>query len=75
MKSALDRLEQTAPKHSISINEVGLDVNMHLGDIINVRDRLTGLEAVSEVTQKILTIKGGRTTIDTQISVLYIKSA
>lgn len=75
LKSALDRLEQTAPKHSISINEVGLDVNMHLGDIINVRDRLTGLEAVSEVTQKILTIKGGRTAIDTQISVLYIKSA
>lgn len=75
MKSAIDRLSQTAPKHSITINEMPLDVSMKLGDRLNVRDRLTGLEAVSEVTQKILTIKGGQTKIDTQISVLYIKSA
>ena len=48
---------------------------MNLGDQINVRDRLTGLVALSEVTQKILTIKQGVTKIDTEISVLYIKSA
>lgn len=75
MKSAIDRLEQTAPKHSITINELPLGIEMNLGDQLNVRDRLTGLEALSEVTQKILTIKQGRTKIDTQISVLYIKSA
>lgn len=75
LKSAIDRLEQTAPKHSITINELPLGIEMSLGDQLNVRDRLTGLEAVSEVTQKILTIKQGKTQIDTQISVLYIKSA
>ena len=75
MKSAIDRLEQTAPKQSISINEMNLDVDMQLGDQLNVKDRLTGLEALSEVTQKVLTIKQGLTKIDTQISILNIKSA
>ena len=75
LKSALDRLEATAPKQSIAINENNLDINMHLGDQLNVRDRLTGLVALSEVTEKILTIKDGATKIDTQISVLYITSA
>ena len=75
LSSAINRLKETAPKQSISINEVGLNVTMNLGDQINVRDRLTGLEALSEVTQKILTIKQGQTKIDTQISILTIKSA
>ena len=75
MKSAIDRLEQTAPKQSISINEINLDINTHLGDQLAVRDRLTGLEALSEVTEKILTVKNGEIKIDTQISVLYITNA
>lgn len=75
MKSAIERLEQTAPKQSITISELPLGVEMNLGDQLYVRDRLTGLEALSEVTQKILTIKQGTTKVDTQISVLYIKSA
>ena len=75
MKSAIERLEQTAPKQSITISELPLGVEMNLGDQLYVRDRLKGLEALSEVTQKILTIKQGTTKVDTQISVLYIKSA
>ena len=75
LKSAIDRLEQTAPKQSITISELPLGVEMNLGDQLYVRDRLTGLTALSEVTQKILTVKDGSTKIDTQISVLYIKSA
>lgn len=75
LKSAIERLEQTAPKQSITISELPTGVEMNLGDQLNVRDRLTGLEALSEVTQKILTIKQGNIKIDTQISVLYIKSA
>lgn len=75
LKSAIERLQATAPKQSISINELPLDIDMQLGDQLNVRDRLTGLEALSEVTNKILTIKQGKTQIDTQISVLTIKSA
>lgn len=75
LKSAIERLEQTAPKQSITISELPLDVETNLGDQIYVRDRLTGLEALSEVTEKILTIKQGSTKIDTNISVLYIKSA
>ena len=74
MTSAIDRLEQTAPKQSISINELPLDIDIKLGDQLNVRDRLTGLEALSEVTQKILSIKQGKTQITTQISVLNITS-
>ena len=75
LKSAVERLQGTAPKQSISINEIGLDIDMQLGDQLNVRDRLTGLEALSEVTNKILTIKDGRTAIDTQVGILTIKSA
>lgn len=75
LKSAIERLQATAPQQSISINELPLDIDMQLGDQLNVRDRLTGLEALSEVTNKILTIKQGRTQIDTQISILTIKSA
>lgn len=75
LRSAIERLEQTAPKQSITISELPIGVEMNLGDQLNVRDRLTGLEALSEVTQKILTIKQGSTKVDTQISVLYIKSA
>ena len=75
LKSAIERLEQTAPKQSITISELPLDVETNLGDQIYVRDRLTGLEALSEVTEKILTIKQGSVKIDTNISVLYIKSA
>ena len=75
LKSAIERLLSTAPKQSISINELNLDVDMQLGDQLNVKDRLTGLTALSEVSQKILSIKNGRTTIDTQISILNITSA
>ena len=75
LKSAIDRLEQTAPKQSITISELPLGVETNLGDQLYVRDRLTGLEALSEVTQKILTIKDGSVKVDTQISVLYITSA
>lgn len=75
LKSAVERLQQTAPKQSISINELNVDFDMQLGDQLNVKDRLTGLEALSEVTNKILTIKNGVTEIDTQISILTIKSA
>ena len=75
LKSAIDRLEQTAPKQSITISELPLGIDTNLGDQLYVRDRLTGLEALSEVTEKILTIKNGTTKIDTNISVLYITSA
>lgn len=75
LKSAIDRLEQTAPKQSITISELPLGIDTNLGDQLYVRDRLTGLEALSEVTEKILTIKSGTTKIDTNISVLYITSA
>ena len=75
LKSAIDRLEQTATKQSITISELPLGIDTNLGDQLYVRDRLTGLEALSEVTEKILTIKSGTTKIDTNISVLYITSA
>ena len=75
LKSAIDRLEQTAPKQAITISELPLGIDTNLGDQLYVRDRLTGLEALSEVTEKILTIKDGTTKIDTKISVLYITSA
>ena len=75
LRAARQRLSETGPKQSIQINELPLDVEMNLGDQINVRDRLTGLVALSEVTQKILTIKQGVTKIDTEISILSVKSA
>ena len=63
LRSALDKLQQAAPAQSIDVNELAIQVEAELGDVIPVRDRVTGLTATSEVVNKILTISGGSTAV------------
>jgi len=68
IKSAVDRLKAYAPESSVSIDEINLvDVEAELGDLLGVRDRLTGMSAQSAITRKILTIQAGVLTITTKV--------
>ena len=67
VRSATERLREMAPEYSVSIDELSADVSAELGDIISVRDRLTGMNAESEITRKILTIQDGTIKIDTKV--------
>lgn len=67
LKSAVQRLAEHAPEQTITVNELLVNAGAELGDIVGVRDRLTGLEAKSEIVQKILTVKDGRVNIDAKV--------
>lgn len=70
LKSAVERLQETAPSQSITVDELRIDMSAELGDKIPVRDRLTGLTATSEITSKILNVTDGITTISVNVSTL-----
>lgn len=70
LKSAVERLQETAPSQSITVDQLRIDMSAELGDKIPVRDRLTGLTATSEITSKILNITDGITTISVKVSTL-----
>ena len=70
LKSAVERLQETAPTQSITVDELRLDLAAELGDKIPVRDRLTGLVATSEISTKILNITEGITSISVKVSTL-----
>lgn len=67
IKSAIERLQEAAPAQSIAVNELAIGVEADLGDIIPVRDRVTGLTADSEVINKILNISNGRTAVQMKV--------
>ena len=67
IKSARERLKQKAPEYSVSIDELSAEFAAELGDIIGVRDRLTGMTSQSEISRKILTITDGRIKIDAKV--------
>lgn len=67
LKSAIERLQETAPAQSLTVDEMRLDMSAELGDKIPVRDRLTGLSAISEIVSKILTVSDGVTTISIKV--------
>lgn len=69
LRSAAERLMDKQPIQGITVDELTLDVSAELGDLIGVRDRLTGLTAVSEITEKILTIRDGRIEIAVKVAV------
>jgi len=70
IRSGVDRLLQTGPVQSLTVDELRLGVDLLPGDRIPVRDRLTGLSAVSQVSGKILTIQDGFVRVSATVSVL-----
>lgn len=68
LKSALDRLQEAAPEQSITVDQLRIDVSAQLGDLIPVRDRLTGLVATSEISNRILSIQEGVTTVSVKVA-------
>lgn len=68
LKNAVDRLQEAAPAQSITVDQLRIDVSAELGDMIPVRDRLTGLVAVSEISNKILSIQDGVTTVSVKVA-------
>lgn len=67
ISSAIERLEQVAQQQAIQVNQLSLQVEAQLGDHLAVRDRVTGLTAQAEVTNKILNIASGRTKIEMKV--------
>lgn len=63
LASAFEKLKETAPDNKITIDELMIEVEAQLGDLLGVRDRLTGLTATAETTGKILTIQAGRVSV------------
>lgn len=67
LRVAIERLEEKAAVQSIRIDAELIGLNAELGDLIGVRDRLTGMTATSEVVRKILTITDGRIVVSTEV--------
>lgn len=68
LSAALERLQEHASQTSIKVDEVTMDQSFDLGDIIDVRDRTTGMAGKAEAVQKILSINHGRTSIALQLA-------
>lgn len=68
LESALDRLQDGLDTRKIVVDDFSAGTDAELGDLIRVRDRLTGMNARSEIVEKILTIEMGRTKIDINVS-------
>ena len=62
--AACRHLREYAPARQVTVDETRLRLSAQLGDLVSVRDRLTGLFAVAQITGKILTISGGRVRVD-----------
>ena len=67
LKSALDKLQDGLDTRKIVIDDLNVGTEAELGDLIKVRDRLTGMNARSEIIGKILTIQGGRIKVDIDV--------
>ena len=67
LESALDRLQSGLDTRKIVVDDFSAGTDAELGDLIRVRDRLTGMNARSEITSKILTIMMGVTKIDIDV--------
>lgn len=67
-KAAKERLTDKLATRGITVDELSVDVSAELGDTIGVRDRLTGMTATAEITEKILTIRDGRMEISVKVA-------
>lgn len=67
LKAGIDALQAAAATQAVSIDQLRLDVSAELGDHLAIRDRVTGLTAEAVITNKILTIQGGQTTIQMDV--------
>jgi len=66
LKSAIARLKEVADENAIEVNELRA-VNAEMGDVVSIRDRVTGLSGQAEISNKILKITEGMTRITMDI--------
>lgn len=66
LKSAIARLKDVADENAIEVNELRA-VNAEMGDVVSIRDRVTGLSGQAEISNKILKITEGMTRITMDI--------
>lgn len=57
--AAIAHLKESEAENAITIDQIIASLEVDLGDIISVRDRLTGMTAQSPITSKLLTIRSG----------------
>ena len=67
LKAGIDALQAVDDVQAVSIDQLRLDMNAELGDHLAIRDRVTGLTATAVITNKILTIQNGQTTIQMDV--------
>ena len=61
-------LQELEDAEAVSIDQLRIDMqSAELGDHLAIRDRVTGLEAEAIIVNKILSISGGRTTIQMDV--------
>lgn len=70
VKSAIETLEGKAPAQAVKVNALTIGLDAHLGDVLAVRDRVTGLAAQAEIVNKILTVTDGRMKIDMMVDTI-----
>ena len=68
--AAVDKLRERSSRQQISVDELAIDLSIELGDLVSVRDRVTGLAAKTEAQTKILNIAGGRTAVSLTVAAL-----
>lgn len=68
LNGAIDRLQETAPANEIKLDEVDLGESVSLGDLIGIRDRLTGMHGTAEVVGKICSVSDGKESISMTVN-------
>lgn len=74
LKSAIKTLQEHAAVNGLTVGDLQ-DINAEMGDIVSVRDRVTGLVGTAEIGNKILTISNGTTKISMQIENVIVGGA
>jgi len=59
IKSAVNRLREVIPAASLSVDQLMVGLDVGLGDIVGVRDWVTGMVATAVISNKILTVADG----------------
>lgn len=74
LKSAIKTLQACAAINGISVSDLQ-GISAEMGDVVSVRDRVTGLVGTAEIANKILSIQNGVTKISMQIENVIVGGA
>ena len=74
LKSAIKTLQEHSGLNGLTVEDLQ-DVSAEMGDIVSVRDRVTGLVGTAEIANKILTISEGWIRVSMQIENVMVGGA